>query len=70
MTESYKALNGREVGSGFDAVATLKGGSIEVIVTTVATGEEWEPMVFDSDAFDSVKQAAIRVASCPSQYAE
>ena len=40
MTETYKAMNGREVGSGFDAVATLKGGSIEVIVTTVATGEE------------------------------
>lgn len=70
MTETYKALNGREVGSGFDAVATLKGGNIEVIVTAVATGEELEPMVFDSDFFDGVKQAAIRVASCPSQYAE
>lgn len=70
MTETYKALNGREVGSGFDAVATLKGGSIEVVVTAVATGEEWEPMVFDSDFFDGVKQAAVRVASCPSQYAE
>ena len=69
MTETYKALNGREVGSGFDAVATLKGGSIVVIVTDVASGEEWEPMVFDADFFDSVKQAAIHVAGCPSQYA-
>lgn len=70
MTETYEAINGREVGSGFDAVATRKGGSIEVIVTTVATGEEWEPMVFDFDYFGSVKEAAIRVASCPSQFAE